>query len=77
LPSSGLTYVAAGTDGYVVGELELGGLWDVDGLFDSLGDGEVAFDGYGDDSAGAGGDFLDIGEVFLVWCVRLMGMYSV
>ena len=35
-------------------------------MLDELGDGLIAFDGDGDDSAGAGGDFLDVGEGLLV-----------
>ena len=35
-------------------------------MVDELGDGLVAFDGDGDDSAGAGGDFLDVAEGFFV-----------
>ena len=40
---------------------------DVDGVLDELGDVGVAFYGYGDDSAGAGGYFLDVGEGFFVF----------
>jgi hypothetical protein len=68
---TGLVYVAASADGYVVGEElegdyfedgeeEFGGGGDVDYVFDELGDVGVAFDGDGDDAAGAGGDFLDV-----------------
>jgi hypothetical protein len=35
-------------------------LGDLDGVFDELLDLFVAFDGYGDDAAGAGGYFLDV-----------------
>ena len=35
-------------------------------MFDELGNGLVALDGDGDDAAGAGGDFLDVGEGLLV-----------
>jgi hypothetical protein len=41
-------------------------LRDVDDVFDQLGDGLVAFDGDGDDSAGAGVDFLNVAEGLLV-----------
>jgi hypothetical protein len=68
---SGLVYVAASAEGYVVGEelerdyfedgeKELAGLGDVDDVFDYLGDVGVAFDGDRDDQAGACGDFLDV-----------------
>src|ERR1017187_6324860 len=74
---AGLVYVAAAADGDVVGEElegddfedgeeQLGGGGDVDDVFDELGNGLVAFDGDGDDAAGAGGDFLDVGEGLLV-----------
>src|ERR1039458_2866404 len=74
---AGLVYVAAAADGDVVGEElegddfedgeeQLGGGGDVDDGFDELGDGLGAFDGDGDDAAGAGGDFLDVGEGLLV-----------
>ena len=38
----------------------------MDGVFDEVGDLVVAFDGDGDDSAAAGGDFLDVGEGLFV-----------
>jgi hypothetical protein len=37
-----------------------------DDVLDELGDVGVAFDGDGDDAAGAGGDFLDVGEGLFV-----------
>ena len=72
-----MVYVAASSYGDVVGEelegdyfqdgeQELWGGGDVDGVLYELGDGVVAFSGDGDDAAGAGGDFLDIGEGFFV-----------
>ena len=74
---SGLVYVAAAADGDVVGEelegdyfqdrqQEFGGLGDVDDVLDELLDLFVAFDGDGDDAAGAGGDLLYIAEGFFV-----------
>ena len=39
----------------------------MDGVFDELADLVVAFDGDGDDAAGAGGYFLDVGEGLLVF----------
>jgi hypothetical protein len=42
------------------------GLGDVDDVFDQLGDVLVAFDGDGDDAAGAGGDLLDVREGLFV-----------
>ena len=39
----------------------------MDGVFDQLGYFFVALDGYGDDSAGAGGYFLDVGEGLFVF----------
>ncbi len=67
----GLVDVAAAADGDVVGEElerddfedgeeEFGGLGDVDDVFDQVFDLFVAFDGDGDDAAGAGGDLLDV-----------------
>ncbi len=38
----------------------------MDDVFDELGDVGVAFDGDGDDAAGAGGYFLDVGEGLFV-----------
>ena len=72
-----MVYVAASTDGYVVGEElegdyfedgeeEFGGGGDVDDVFDELGDVGVAFDGDGDDAAAAGGYFLDVAEGLFV-----------
>jgi hypothetical protein len=68
---SGLVYVAAAADGYVVGEElegddfedgqeEFGGLGDLDGVLDELLDLFVAVDGDGDDAARAGGDLLNV-----------------
>ena len=42
------------------------GLGDVDYVLYELGDVSVALDGDGDDSAGAGGYFLDVAEGFFV-----------
>src|SRR5580698_10729114 len=67
---AGLVYVAAAPDGDVVGEQlqrhdldergeQLHGGRDVDDVLDEAADGCVAFGGYGDDAAGAGGYFLD------------------
>ena len=42
------------------------GLGDVDYVLDQLADVGVAFDGDGDDAAGAGADFLDVGERLFV-----------
>ena len=74
---SWLVYVAASSYGYVVGEElegdyfedgeeEFVGLRDVDYVFYKLLDVVVAIDGYGDDAAGAGGYFLDVGEGLFV-----------
>jgi hypothetical protein len=68
---SGLVYVAAAADGYVVGEelegdyfqewqQQLGGLGDLDGVLDEVLDLFVALDGDGDDAARAGGDLLNV-----------------
>jgi len=43
------------------------GLGDGDDVFDELADVVVAFDGDGDDAAGAGGDLLDVGEGLFVF----------
>ena len=53
-------------DDFEDGEEQLGGGGDVDDVFDELGDGLVAFDGDGDDAAGAGGDLLNVAEGLLV-----------
>ncbi len=60
------------------GEEEFVGLGDVDGVFYELADVGVAFYGDGDDSAAAGGDFLDVGEGLFVledgaWVVGVLG----
>lgn len=68
---SGLVDVAAAADGDVVseelegdyfqqGQEKLGGGGDVDGVFNKLGDVLVALDCDGDDSAAAGGYFLNV-----------------
>lgn len=48
------------------GEKEFVGGRDVDDALDQALDVFVAFDGDGDDAAGAGGDFLDVGEGLFV-----------
>ena len=48
------------------GEQELVGRGDVDDMFYELLDMRIPFYGYGDDAAGAGGYFLDVGEGLFV-----------
>ncbi len=52
------------------GESSSNGGRDVDDVLDQAADGGVAFSGDGDDAAGAGGDFLNVGEGFLVAQLR-------
>jgi hypothetical protein len=66
-----LIHIAASSHGDVVrqqlerhhfqnGKQQLVALWDVDDMLDHLSNVRVAFDGDGDDAAGAGADFLDV-----------------
>jgi len=72
---AGLIYVAAAADSDVIGEQlqrhdfkqrqqQLGRFRDEDDMLDQLGDVLLAFDCDGDYAAGAGGNFLDIGQRF-------------
>ncbi len=74
---SGLVHVAAAADGDVIREQlqrddlnkraeQLDGRRNVDHVLHQAADGRVAFSGYGDDAAGAGGDLLDVGEGLFV-----------